>query len=506
MNFGEFMKLKRLLELSGINNKNSKYNPEIVGIEFDSRKINKDNLFIALEGHNTDGHNYIEKAFDKGASVCVINKSKEISIKEKLDDNLKEKVVSVENTRIAMPIISKAFFDYPDEKMTIIGITGTKGKTTTTYIIKSILEEAGKKVGLIGTIHHLIGNENIKSKNTTPESLDLYKLIKRMYDSGVEYLVMEVSSHALSLHRADGLEIDIAVFTNFSQDHLDFHKTMTEYFEAKLKIFDLLKHSKKNNKIALLNYDIPEYQKLLNYTKKSGLNSLTYGFNTVADYHLKNIKSSGLENTFFTVADNSNKLSLDIEMNLIGDFNIYNSLSAISVLKYLNFDDTAIKSGLSKVSVPGRLERIHLTGNSIAIVDYAHTDASLENVLSTIRKLNPEKLITVFGCGGDRDKSKRPKMGEVVAKFSDVVIVTSDNPRTEDPSQIIDDIIPGIEKHNPDEFYRIEDREEAIKFGLSKTDDFSVLLVAGKGHEDYQILKDKTIHFSDREIINNYIN
>ncbi len=500
------MKLKKLLKLSRINSDSLKGNPEITGIEFDSRKIKKGNLFIALEGFNTDGHNYVKTAFDKGASICLINKDKENVVKKNLSDELKQKLINVDNTRKAMPFISRAFLEFPDKKMTIVGITGTKGKTTTTYIIKAALESAGKKVGLIGTIQHLIGDENIKSKNTTPESLDLYKLMDRMCKEGVEYLVMEVSSHALSLNRVGEMELDVAIFTNFSQDHLDFHKTMKEYFEAKLKIFDLLKKSTKKNKIAVLNYDIPEYKKLLEYTKGLNLKSISYGFDAKADIFLKEVKSINLEKTVFITSDNLKGNSLEVKMNLIGDFNIYNSLSAITVLKYLMINNDNIKDGLNKVNVPGRLERMSISKDSVAIVDYAHTDAALENVLSTIKKLKPKKIITVFGCGGDRDKTKRPKMGEVVAKFSDVVIVTSDNPRTEDPSKIIDDIIPGIEKHKPDDYYRIEDREEAINFGLSKVEEFSVLIVAGKGHEDYQILKDKTIHFSDREIINNYIN
>ncbi len=476
---------------------------EIKNIEFDSRKVKDGCLFIAVKGYTTDGHNYVKSSFENGASICIIDKDKELGLKETLDNQYHNKLIVVDNTRDVMPEITKAFLDYPDRKMTIIGITGTKGKTTTTYAIKSILEASGKKVGLIGTINYMIGDKTLESKNTTPDSLDLYKLLKSMYDEGVEYVVMEISSHALSLNRVGGLDIDIAIFSNFAQDHLDFHKNMEDYFQAKLKLFDLLKASVKKDKVAIINYDIPQYSRINEYIRQLGLSVLSYGLKDGADIRAKLIDKISLSGNKFEVHYNGSKSSF--ETNLIGEFNVYNTLCAISSAKFLKIDENQISTGLRMISVPGRFERINLWNNSIAIVDYAHTENALENVLITIKNLNPKRIITVFGCGGDRDKLKRPLMGAAVSKYSNIIVVTSDNPRTENPSTIIDEIVNGIKKDSNKEYFRIEDRKEAIEFALSIVKKDDVVLIAGKGHEDYQILKDKTIHFSDKEIVFDYI-
>lgn len=477
---------------------------EIRDIECDSRKIEKDYLFIAIEGYTVDGHNYIKNAFDKGAVACIINENKYEEIINILGDSYSNRLIAVKDTNKILPSVSKNFYGNPDEKMIIIGITGTKGKTTTTYIIKSIIECIGKKTGIIGTISHLIGNDKIKSVNTTPDAFELYRLLHKMYINNVEYVIMEISSHALELGRVEGLYIDVAIFSNFSQDHLDFHNTMEEYFNAKLKIFDLLEKSKKNNKIAIINKDINEYKRISEHIKdNTSYNKVSYGINnTSADiyaYDLNNINNNFTEYNV-NVFDND----LRIKSNLIGNFNIYNTLCGIAVANHLQIDKECIKKACIDIQVAGRFEKITLSGNSIAVIDYAHTDNALDNVLRTIKDMKPDRIITVFGCGGDRDRSKRPLMGSVVAEYSDIIIVTSDNPRSEIPSLIINDIIPGIEKHNK-VYHRIEDRKEAIEYALSIIQNNDIVLIAGKGHEDYQILKDKTIHFSDKEVVLDYI-
>ncbi len=497
------MKINDLFKKANIYS-NVNTNDNITGIEFDSRKIKKGNLFIALKGFITDGHKYINQSFINGASYVLIDKDREGEVLNSIEKIYHKNIISVDNTRIAMAYLAKAFYNAPDKNMKIIGVTGTKGKTTTTFIIKSILECDNKKVGLIGTINNMIGNDIIESSNTTPESLDLFKLLKHMYDKNVEYVVMEISSHALILNRVNGLDIDIAIFTNFSQDHLDFHKTMDEYFSAKLLIFDLLKKSTKDKKLAIINRDIIEYEKIHNYIMKLELSFITYGLNKHSiilahDYDYKSIDKTTM------LIDFENSSDYHFETNLIGDYNIYNILCAISAMYHFKINFICMREGVKNIKVPGRLEKVLLNNGAIAVIDYAHTDKSLENVLITLKRLHHNRVITIFGCGGDRDKLKRPLMGEVAFKYSDYIIITSDNPRTEDPLSIISDIKKGIKKDNKIPYMIIENRRKAIRYGLSILKKDDILLIAGKGHEDYQILKDKTIHFSDKEEVLDYI-
>ncbi|MFK4786046.1 UDP-N-acetylmuramoyl-L-alanyl-D-glutamate--2,6-diaminopimelate ligase [Fusobacterium sp. MFO224] len=445
-------------------------------MEYDSRKINQGDIFVALEGSIADGHNYIEKAIELGAKTIIV--SKEVPMKKNINYFL------VENLRTKLPFIASNFYEYPQDRLKIIGVTGTNGKTTTTYMLETIL--GGKNIARIGTVEYKIGEEVIAAPNTTPESLDLVKFCKKALEKNIKYLIMEVSSHGLSIGRVDMLKFDVGIFTNLTPEHLDYHKNMENYYLAKKKMFDLLK-DKKN---SVINNDDEYGIKYLNYTK-----GVSYGLeNADITGRIKHISRHGQE-----VEINIFGNSYDLTLNVLGRYNLCNLLGAIGGAKLLGLSDSEIINKVSKIKgAPGRFENVEIDTNFTAIVDYAHTGDALENILKSINEFKLNRVITVFGCGGDRDKTKRPVMGEIAEKNSDVIIVTSDNPRTEDPDEIIKDIVVGLEKEN----HIIEiDREKAIfkAVEIAKKDD--IILVAGKGHEDYQILGRNKIHFDDREKI-----
>lgn len=477
------MILKSLL--NGLNYEVVKGNDEskIKNIRYDNRKIEQGDVFVCIKGFKVDGHSFIGDAIEKGASVVIVQE--DVSVKEDIT------IVKVKDTRKTLAIISSNYFGNPKDKLKIIGITGTNGKTTSAFMIKSILEKAGFMTGLIGTIANYIGNKKVDAIRTTPESYELHELFKNMVEAGVEYCVMEVSSHSLELDRVYGVQFDEGIFTNLTRDHLDFHKTFENYYNAKFKLFERSKHS-------IINLDDKYGIKVVEDIEKREINTKvdTFSVEKDSDFKAFEIKSHSNGSEFKVNLDKIEEFSI----NIPGEYNIYNSLGCIICAYNLNIPVDKIKEGLSNVIIPGRCEVVAKEKNlpySI-IVDYAHTPDGLENILTTVKAFTNNRMISVFGCGGDRDKVKRPQMGEIGCKLSDVVIITSDNPRTEDPMDIINDIVNPLNYNN----FQIEvNRKEAIKKAMDMALEGDVIVIAGKGHETYQILKDKTIHFDEREVV-----
>ena len=459
-------------------------NDEVIeGVNYDSRKILNNELFVCIKGFNSDGHKYVDSAIEKGAIAIVCED--DVQCKSGIT------IVKVKDSRKALATIGCNLYDNPSKKMKIIGVTGTNGKTTTAFMVKTILEAEGHKVGLIGTIANYIGSEKIDTERTTPESLELQELFGNMVNKGCKYCVMEVSSHSLALDRVYGIEFEVGIFTNLTRDHLDFHKTFENYYNEKFKLF-------KRSKIKVINIDDKYGERVFEDVKALKENNIyTYS-----------IKNDGNYRAYDEVCESKHigfKIMLnDKEENFVvglpGEFNIYNSLGAIAAAEKLGISLKSIKSGIENVVVVGRCE---MTGNKYnlpytIILDYAHTPDGLDNILRTARGFTKNRLICVFGCGGDRDKVKRPQMGEIGTNLSDIAIVTSDNPRTENPSSIIQDILVGIKKDN---YEVVENRKEAIKKAISLAKEGDVIVIAGKGHEDYQILNTGKIHFDEREIV-----
>lgn len=455
-----------------------------------TNEVEEDDLFFCIKGYNFDGHNFIDLVVGKGAKVIVINES----FKDKVSKDLDCVIVSVEDTRKALSIASINFYGRPHEKFKIIGVTGTNGKTTTTFILREIFNNAGFKTGLIGTINNFINDKCIKSERTTPGALQLNEIFKEMVNENVEYCFMEVSSHALELNRVYGINFDYGIFTNLTQDHLDFHKNFSEYFNAKFKLFE-------NSKIKIINLDDSYGEKIIEDIQT---NIISYGIeNLKSDFIASDIELKS-DVTKFKLSDKFGN-SYDFEYNLVGQFNIYNAIPAIIIALNEGISINVIIESLKNVFVTGRLENVskRYNLNSHIYLDYAHTPDGLENCLNTLRTVSKSRLICVIGCGGDRDKLKRPLIGEIATRLSDYVYITSDNPRTEDPLKIIDDIVLGIKKSN---YEVVVSRFEAIKKSIKNRNKGDIILIAGKGHEDYQILKDKVIHFDEREIIDEILN
>jgi UDP-N-acetylmuramoyl-L-alanyl-D-glutamate--2,6-diaminopimelate ligase len=453
----------------------------IRNVTYDSRKVNAGSLFIAIKGFRVDGHSFLETAKKNGATAAIVeNKIDSIDIPQ----------IVVKDSRIALAQIVKEFYSPDLSQLRTIGITGTNGKTTTTYLVKSVLESAGISSGLIGTIEYDIAGEKILSWNTTPESSDLLDMMYSMYSKGQKGCVMEVSSHGLSLNRVDGIDFEVAVFTNLSHDHLDFHKDVEEYFSVKCKLFTLLKP----NGVAVVNFDDEYGKKLIN---KISQECITFGINSQANVYAENWRSSlnGL-----TIDVKTPVGDMQINSPLIGQFNVENILAAIAVGLGFQFDLKTIKSGIEQVDrIPGRLEPVIIKNGRVAVIDYSHTPDALQKSLIELNKINKNSLWVVFGCGGDRDKSKRPVMGEIAEDYATKVIVTSDNPRSENPNNIIDDILEGI---SIKEKVVVEpDRKKAIKFALSNSESNDIILIAGKGHETYQEINGIKHPFDDRLII-----
>lgn len=457
-------------------------------VNYDSRKVNLNDVFVCVKGYQTDGHKFAKSAIDNGATVIVCE--------DDIDDNNKDvTIIKVKDSRKALAQIACNFYDNPSKKMKMIGVTGTNGKTTTAFMIKTILEAEGKKVGLIGTIANYIGKEKIETERTTPESLELQELFNDMVNKECEYCVMEVSSHSLALDRVYGVEFETGIFTNLTRDHLDFHKTFENYYEAKYKLFQ-------RSAISVINVDDKYGMRVVEDLKKeNNLNFVTYSIK--GDSNLK-AYDENYESDHISFELNLDKKEKFI-VGLPGEFNIYNALGAIAATYKLGISIESIKKGIEEVVVVGRCERVGRKFNLpyTIILDYAHTPDGLDNILKTARGFTKNRLISVFGCGGDRDKVKRPQMGKIGSDLSDIAIVTSDNPRTENPSEIIKDIVVGIDKDN---YEVIENRKDAIKKAIDIAQAGDVIVIAGKGHETYQILNTGKIHFDEREVVDEILN
>jgi UDP-N-acetylmuramoyl-L-alanyl-D-glutamate--2,6-diaminopimelate ligase len=474
------MILKEMLRDTEVLRTEGSLDIDINAVYYDSRQVTPGSLFFCIEGYQVDGHLYAGAAAEKGAVAVVLQK----------DVQLPKGVtkIFVPDTRQAMGQISSVFFGNPTENMILFGVTGTNGKTTTTYMIKSILEQSGKKVGLIGTISNIIGDRSIPAERTTPESPDLQGLFRDMLQEGVEAAVMEVSSHSLTLERVAGCIFDIGIFTNLTQDHLDFHGTLDNYREAKGKLF-------KQSQLAVINVDDENGRIILDELESK---AFTYGIHKPADIFARDIEIT-VEGVSFNLHILGAKISVNLQIP--GLFSVYNALAAASACYAAGVSLGDIQAGLEAIrGVPGRFELLDTGTDFSVILDYAHTPDGLKNVINTARDLTVGRIVTLFGCGGDRDVAKRPVMGEVAGRYSDFCIITSDNPRSENPMSIINDILPGIQKTNCP-YKVIEDRREAIEFALKHGQKNDVIILAGKGHETYQLVKGQINHFDDKEIV-----
>lgn len=458
----------------------------VTGIFHNSKEVVKDSVFVAVKGLQTDGHKFINDAISRGA-IAVVVEDKD-SIPDEIFRRSGRAKIIVKDSRFALAQLSAAYYGNPSRELKMIGVTGTKGKTTTTFMIKSLLEKAGIKTGLIGTIQNMIGDEVVPTEFTTPESNELNKLIRRMVNEECRACVMEVSSHSLYMKRVGLLDFDLAVFMNLAPEHLDFHKTMEEYASAKKILFDSLKPEA----TAIINTD-DEYGRFM--VKDSQAEYVTYGTREGAEYKISDISIS-FEGTEFTLS--SQEQQVRIHTALKGEFNAFNSTVAYLCGLKSGLESSAVIGSIKTAGqVPGRFE-ILTDGKKKVIIDYAHNPSSLEQVLKSIRKISPhENLVTVFGCGGNRDVYKRPVMGKIASELSNHVIITSDNPRFEDPMAIISDILKGVSAGN----YEVEaDRTKAVEKAIKESPEGSVILLAGKGHEDYVIINGVKSHLSDREL------
>lgn len=465
---------------------------EIQGIESDSKNVNSNFLFIAIKGFVVDGHQYIKDAIESGAIAVMVEEGcdlKALAIPDEVT------IIMTKNTREALAIAAANFYDNPSRKFKLIGITGTKGKTTTTFMIKEILERAGKNVGMIGTIATYINGKKIKdSDRTTPESLELQKIFNQMVENDVEYVVMEVSSQSLKLHRVDACEFDIVVFTNLSEDHISEkeHPDMQDYFESKLKLFKMC-----NN--GIVNVDDLHGNKILRLFPDN--NIVTYGIDNHCQVLAKDITvTNSYVDYKVKIIDRNERVKVCIP----GRFSVYNSLAAICVAKKFGIDVESIKTALEEVRVPGRSELINNSKEIPIMIDYAHSPESLENILQAVKSYTRGRVISLFGCGGDRDSTKRAIMGEISGRIADYTIITSDNPRTEDPKKIVEQIEKGVKKTKGN-YTVIVDRIEAIKHAIKMANKKDIIVLAGKGHEPYQEINGEKHPFDERIIVNDII-
>lgn len=458
---------------------------EIPSLTSDSRAVTPGSLFVALSGGEKDGHDFIADALRRGAAAVIA----EHDI-ESIRCHRGTPFIIVEDSRDALAFVANRFYGAPSHSMSLIGITGTNGKTTTSYIIKAILEGSGKKVGLIGTIKYIIGSTEFDARFTTPEAIEYQRLLKEMRDEGCEYVVSEVSSHALAQKRVDAVRFISAVFTNLTRDHLDFHKSMESYLAAKKRLFtDLLDVSG----TAVINSDDPVSREIIRDTRGR---IMTYGIHNPADVMAKDIVQD-FRGVRFTVSHGGPEYG--ISTRLIGIPNVYNLLAAIATAHSLGIPrDIIVRAVAGMAPVIGRFESITSRDGVLFIIDYAHTPDALENLLATVEGLPHRQVITVFGCGGNRDRGKRPLMGRIASEKSDFVVITSDNPRFEDPDEIIKDITMGIAGGN---FIAVTDRQEAVKEAVKRSGRGDIVVLAGKGHETYQEIKGKRHHMDDRELV-----
>ncbi len=463
---------------------------DVSAVVYDSRKVERDCLFICIEGANFDGHDFAVEAAEAGAAVLVVRKEL-TGIPENVT------VVRVADTRYAMAFLSAAWFDHPADGMRIIGITGTKGKTTTTYLVKSILENAGYQVGLVGTIEVVIGEEHIPAGNTTPESYLLQEYFRRMRDAGCDAVVMEVSSQGLMLHRTQGFTFDLGIFTNIEPDHIgpNEHRDFEEYMKCKGLLF-------RQCRVGIANGDDVHFK---NVTEGHTCDLETFGFGETNDLRAESVelvKRLGYLGVKFSV---KGLMNLEVEVDTPGRFSVYNALTAIAICRHFGVQDENIRKALKEAKVKGRIEMVKVSDEFTLMIDYAHNAMALESLLTTIREYEPKRLVCMFGCGGNRSKLRRYEMGEVSGRLADLTVITSDNPRFEKPQDIIDDIRTGIEKTDG-KFIEICDRREAIAYVIHHGQPGDVIVLAGKGHEDYQEIEGKHYSMDERVIIQEILN
>ena len=479
------MKLTKLLERLDYECINGSLDVDVTDIVNDSRKAGEGSLFFCIRGAVSDGHRYAADVIAKGAKVLVAEEALEVP-----EDVT---VIRVKDSRYAMALISAAYFDYPAEKLKVIGITGTKGKTTTTYMVKSILESAGHKVGLIGTIEAIIGEARIPAANTTPESYTIQNYFHQMVEAGCDCVVMEVSSQGLMLHRTAGIPFEIGIFTNIEPDHIGpaEHASFEDYMHCKGLLFQQCR-------LGIVNADDRHLEQVLaGHTCQIE----TFGFSENADLRAENTKlvsRPGYLGIDYTVKGSD--FSLDVEIDIPGKFSVYNSLTAIAICRHFGVAKEDIVDALAKAKVKGRIEMIKVSDEFTLMIDYAHNAMSLESLLTTLKEYNPKRLVCLFGCGGNRAKSRRFEMGEVSGRLADLTIITSDNPRFEEPLDIIADIRTGIEKTDG-KYVEIPDRKEAIALAIHHGQPGDVIVLAGKGHEDYQEIKGKKYPMDERVLI-----
>ncbi len=498
------MELNKLLEGVDVRRIVGETRKEIQGIAYHSKDVRPGFLFAAIRGFETDGHHFIDDAIERGAEAILLEEGPETKDRT---------LIFVPNSRQALARVSAAFYRNPSSQISLVGITGTNGKTTTSFLLESILNKAGFSVGVIGTINYRYPQKVLPASNTTPESLDLQRILREMLEEGVSYVVMEVSSHGLDLDRVLGCEFDGAIFTNFTSDHLDYHQTLERYFESKRKLFSqFLMNSQKKGRFAVTNVDDPKGEEIV---RGVDLPILRYGLGPSCDISAREINLSfeGISCQIDTP-----KGGFSLCSKLTGRFNLYNILAAVATGLGLGLSVEVLKEGVEGVEgISGRVEKVENQKGIHVIVDYAHTYDALERVLLGLKDTltssqTSGKIITVFGCGGNRDRTKRPRMGEVAARYSDLVVLTSDNPRTEDPLSIIGEVEQGFHLHSLEEWYqdrmetwrirkgylKIPDRREAIRMAIRIAHPGDIVLIAGKGHEDYQIIGKKKIPFDDR--------
>ena len=457
---------------------------DITTVIYDSRRVERGSLFICIKGAVADGHRFAEAAVNKGASALVVED--DVTVPENVT------VIRVEDSRYALACISAEYFGNPADKLKVIGITGTKGKTTTTYLVKSILDSAGHKCGLVGTIETIIGDKVIKASNTTPESYVLQDYFKQMVDCGCDCVVMEVSSQGLMLHRTAGFTFEIGIFTNIEPDHIGphEHKDFNDYLHCKSLLFKQCRH-------GIVNIDDKHADYIIN---NASCDIVTYGFSEKADFRAANTKLVSGKGYLGIDYDLQGKENMRVEIDLPGKFSVYNSLTAIAICSYFGIDSNTICNALKDAKVKGRIEMIKVSDDFTLMIDYAHNAMSLESLLTTLREYNPTRLVCLFGCGGDRSRDRRFSMGEVSGKLADLSVITSDNPRTEEPLAIIDDILVGIKK-TTGKYTVIPDRRKAIEWVIHNGQPGDIIVLAGKGHEDYQEINGVKHHLDEREVI-----
>lgn len=479
------MKISRLLEKIEYTLVQGDVNTEITTLVYDSRKTEGGSVFVCLKGYNSDGHKFAPKAISAGASVLVVQ--------DDIDAPEGVTIIKVKDTRLALAYMSAAYFDYPATKLKTIAITGTKGKTTTVSMIRSILETGGIKTGTIGTVGIVIGDNIYKTNNTTPESYEIQKAISQMVDEGCECMVIEASSLGLKWHRTDAIDFDYGIFTNFSDDHIGGaeHKDLEEYLFCKSLLF-------KQCKLGLINIDDKSYEGII---KDHTCQIETFGFNNdaadISAYDDQLISKPGYLGVHFKT---KGKLNIGVDVPIPGRFSVYNGLSALSVCRHFDIDEETMIKGLDRATVKGRVESVPVPGDYTLLIDYAHNAMSMENVLTTLREYHPNRLITMFGAGGNRPKVRRYEMGEICGNLSDLSVITTDNPRFEEPLDIIEDIKIGIDKTDG-EYIVIPDRREAIRWCIENGKSGDIIVLAGKGHEDYQEIKGVKYHLDEREVI-----